>query len=126
MFLRKDNRAMRKTRNLFVLHGSKEHVEQALNEIQFKGITILKDDEISFQSIQKVFLENKSVVCGQLGFYQFCLPVYNSIYSIVVHDDDSFSDIYPRQININKDSIASQFQTIAEQICNCDIGDYKS
>lgn len=79
MFLRKDN-SMKKTRNLFILHGQKEHVEQVLHEIQFKGITVLKDDEICFRKIQEVFSENKSVVCGSIGFNQFCLPIHASIY----------------------------------------------
>jgi len=117
---------MKKTRNLFILYGSKKQVEQVLNKIQFKGIIVLSEDSLNFLEMHKAFSKNKSIVCSNFAHKQFFLPPYTTIYSIVVTENATLGEAFPRQIIISQGNIASQFQKIAEQICNCDIGDHKS
>jgi len=112
---------MKKTRNLFILHGLKEDVEQAFNEIQFKGLVVLKEKPITLTKINAVFAENKSVVCSNLSEELKSSLVGTSIYDIAVSNDNG-----SLQINPSEGNIASQFQSIAEQLCFCDIGDHKS
>lgn len=117
---------MKKTRNLFILHGLKEDVEQALSEIQFKGLVVLKEKPITLTKIKSVFAENKSVVCSNLSEELKSSLVGTSIYDIAVsHNNGSFANL-SLQLNLLEGNIASQFQTIAEQLCFCDIGDHKS
>lgn len=109
---------MKKTRNLFVLTGCKQDVQTALDHIEFKGVTVLTDDNVTTQTIQEVFENNKSVVCTQ---YPPCdtLPIVIN----VVNNQNSIS--MGNCINIALGDIAGQFESIANKL-NCDIGDHKS
>lgn len=109
---------MKKTRNLFVLTGCKQDVQTALDHIEFKGITVLTDDNVTSQAIHEVFKNNKSVVCTQ------CPPC--KIFPIVVHVVNANNFISMGNcINIALGDIAGQFESIADKL-NCDIGDHKS
>ena len=109
---------MKKTRNLFVLTGSEQDVRAVMNDIQFKGVTVLSESNVSAKSISEVFSNNKSVVCREL---QDCnvSPVRINVINDI---DDTNLDCC---INIAHGDIAGQFQKIADTL-NCDIGDHKS
>lgn len=109
---------MKKTRNLFVLTGCKQDVQTALPHIQFKGVTVLEDDNVTQQTISAVFANNKSVVCTQ------CPPGPISLIRINVVNNNN-STFMDNCININQGNIAGQFQNIADNL-GCDIGDHKS
>lgn len=109
---------MKKTRNLFVLTGSEQDVQTAMDSIQFKGVTVLPHNNVSAQSISEIFSNNKSVVCKALP--PCC---FSPILIGVINDKDStFREGF---INIALEDIAGQFQNIADKL-NCDIGDHKS
>lgn len=109
---------MKKTRNLFVLTGCKQDVQTALDHIEFKGVTVLSDDNVTTQTIQEVFENNKSVVCTQYA------PIQTSPIVITVVNDKNSTSI-GNCINIALGDIANQFESIADKL-NCDIGDHKS
>lgn len=109
---------MKKTRNLFVLTGCKKDVQTALDHIEFKGVTVLRNDNVTTQSINEVFANNKSVVCAQYP------PGHPSpfVINVVNVKNSIFMD---NCINIALGDIAGQFDSIADKL-NCDIGDHKS
>lgn len=109
---------MKKTRNLFVLTGSKQNIETVMNNIQFKALTVLRSDTLSTQSISEVFANNKSVVCSQP------LPCDCSPIRIKIINNKN-SEKKGSCINIAHGDIAGQFQRIADKH-NCDIGDHNS
>ena len=109
---------MKKTRNLFVLTGSEQDVQTAMNNIQFKGVTVLPHNNVSMQSIYEIFSNNKSVVCK---VQPPCCFSYISI-GVINETDSTFREDF---INIACKDIAGQFQRIADKF-NCDIGDHKS
>lgn len=109
---------MKKTRNLFVLTGSEQDVQTAMDNIQFKGVTVLLQNNVSMQNINEIFSNNKSVVCKATP--PCCFP-YISIDVI----NETASVFRENLINIALGDIASQFQRIADRL-NCDIGDHKS
>lgn len=116
--LERTNAIMKRTRNLFVLTGSKQDIEIALKHIQFKGVTVLTDNEINPQAVSEVFANNKSIVCTQ---FPSCdtLPIKIS----VVNSTNSIP--MDNCINIALGNIENQFEEIANKH-GCDIGDHKS
>lgn len=109
---------MKKTRNLFVLTGCKQDVQVALEQIQFKGVTVLTGDNVTHEAIAEVFANNKSVVCN------YCVPCCEPKILVPVIND--INSVFRRDcINIAIGNIAGQFQSIADKL-NCDIGDHKS
>lgn len=109
---------MKKTRNLFVLIGNKQDIETALEDIKFKGMTVLTDDDVTCENISKVFANNKSAVCTQSISY------HDSLITVtVVNDKNAVSA--DNCINIALGDIAGQFKKIADKH-DCDIGDHKS
>lgn len=113
------NVIMKKTRNIFVLTGSKQDVQVAMDNIQFKGVTVLPHNDVSMQSISDVLSNNKSVVCSQNP------PCCFSPIEIEVINDKNSSFKDGCIINISLGDIAGQFRDIADKL-NCDIGDHKS
>ena len=110
---------MKKTRNLFVLTGSAQDVQTTLGHIDFKGITVLPPDRLTFEGINEVFMNNKSVVCTQF-------PKSNISKPIVIHIVNSSEyDHIDNHINLAIGNIEKQFESIANKL-NCDIGDHKS
>lgn len=110
---------MKKTRNLFVLTGHKQDVQTVLHKIEFKGVTVLYDEIVSYQAISEVFANNKSVVCISSP----PLPAITPIQINIVNDNSSaYAENY---INMNQEDIAGQFKNIADKY-DCDIGDHKS
>lgn len=106
---------MDKTRSLFVVETNlgtetvaPEQTEDILNQLQFKGITVL--DSPTAKQVQEVFNNNKSVVCMKMTSLQ--LPGYSANQVIPVNLDPSHN-------------IPEQFQAIAAKN-HCDIGDHIS
>ena len=108
---------MKTTRNLFVLTGREQDVNLVLEQIQFKGVTILENENLCRQAVYQVFTNNKSVVCNQL------FPFMESpiLIKVVDYESSEWNDC----INIRKGNVAEQFESIANKL-NCDIGDHKS
>lgn len=118
IILERTNAIMKKTRNLFVLTGNKQDIEIALKHIQFKGVTVLTDNELTPDAVSKVFANNKSLVCTQFptcDTHPIKISVINAEISIPKYDC----------INISIGNIEEQFENIANKH-NCDIGDHKS
>ena len=110
---------MKKTRNLFVLTGCTQDVNTALKQIEFKGVTVLNDNNVSLRNIAEVFANNKSVVCT------FC-PLFPATTPIMINVVSNNSSTYAENcIDITLGDIAGQFKNIADKH-NCDIGDHKS
>ena len=110
---------MKKTRNLFVLTGHKQDVQTALHKIEFKGVTVLYDEIVSYQAIFEVFANNKSVVCTSIPPLPAIIPILINIVN------DNSSAYAENCINMNQEDIAGQFKNIADKY-DCDIGDHKS
>ena len=112
---------MKKTRNLFVLLGNKKDIQTTLDEIRFKGLTVLHSEHVSLESIYDVFKNNKSVVC------KYSPPVdYDGSYIPITIANSMDGYVSPIDcINLNLGNIAEQFQKIADSH-NCDIGDHYS
>lgn len=114
---------MKKTRNLFVLKSSNnDFIQLVLQELQFKGLTVLDSKFVDVQDIKEVFNNNKSVVCYNIPkvFEQNAIPITiidNNVPDNIQYNIDS--------IDIAQGNICTQFEKIAE-IHNCDIGDHKS
>lgn len=106
---------MDKTRNFFVVEpnlgtetATPEQVEDILNQLQFKGVTVLSSP--TKQSMQNAFLNNKSVVC------------LKSQANLLA---DSYGNA-PIPVNLDPShNIPEQFQAIAAKH-HCDIGDHIS
>lgn len=111
---------MKKTRNLFVLTGNVSDIHLALANIQFKGITILHENEVTSLNISTIFNNNRSVVCPYVFNYEFN---NSAIFIDIVNTSADTSN--PNSININTGNISIQFQQIANNHL-CDIGDHKS
>jgi len=111
---------IKKTRNLFVLNGNWYLVNKVLIQLQFKGLTVIKTDNVSEVDIQHEFANNKSVVCTNVP------KCFNSIaINIFVTDYINPSLKFPITIDVSIGNIAKQFETIANNL-GCDIGDHKS
>ena len=109
---------MKKTRNLFVLSGCEQDVEIVLNNIVFKGVTVLTNDALSEKNICEVFANNKSIVCAQI-------PVCSTPHLLISVINDKTATFAEDCINISLGDISGQFERIADKH-NCDIGDHKS
>lgn len=110
---------MQQTRKIFSLEGNPADVVIAINELQFKGTTILLGENLTKEKIEKVFANNKSVICSGKIPRPYIL---NAINIKIVPEEPCKADFY--YINITS-QIAKQFQKIAQEE-NCDIGDHKS
>ncbi len=122
---RKDDSAMKKTRNLFLLVGSPEDIMTALEAIQFKGlITNGYFHPLLPEFIEKVFDCNKSVI-GSHDDFVGKLPADAVIVNVVPtarsHVCSSRETIYLG----DTESIEKQFEKIADSL-KLDIGDHKS
>ena len=56
---------MKKTRNLLVLTGSGQDVQLVMDNIQFKGVTVLTPTNLTKEKIAEVLANNKSAVCNE-------------------------------------------------------------
>lgn len=108
---------MKKTRNLFVLTGDKQDIEIALKHIQFKGVTILTENEVTLDAVSEVFANNKSIVCTTSP----SCKTFSIKIRVVNVPNPIFVDNY---INISLGNIEDQFENIASKH-GCDIGEHK-
>lgn len=111
---------MKKTRNLFILMGSAEVLPIVMNEIQFKGITVV-NNSLSAEATTEIFNNNKSIVCTNeiVGLdSSYNSPIY---IEVINSTPPSLKDV----IDLGIGNIAWQFELIANHY-NCDIGDHKS
>lgn len=111
---------MKKTRNLFVLTGKPQNVQITLRHLQFKGTTILEEENINDNTINDVFSNNKSIITNSVP-----LSFNENAINISVVNGIILSNSETHYIDISSDDIVSQFERIAEK-ANCDIGDHKS
>lgn len=94
--------------------------QQALRELQFKGLVALDADHMSKEDIQKVFACNKSVICANLTpelkreFGSISIPAFQ----IPSGAKSSFA------IDLGG-NVSQQFSKIVDMF-NCDIGDHVS
>lgn len=111
---------MKKTRNLLVLTGKPNEVQEALDAIKFKALTVFKDCKISSENILDVFNCNKSVVCKDFNLSDIQTP------KIPIAVIKNSNGILPNQdyIDLSKD-VSQQLENIAVKH-NLDIGDRKS
>ncbi len=109
---------MKKTRNLFIVKGNEELVLPILDELQFKGLSVFKEEQISAETVKEVFRNNKSIVCRDVSDENLKAT---AIFIVVTNSDSS----YTHCIQTSAGDIAEQFEHIAEKQ-HCDIGDHKS
>ncbi len=111
---------MKQTRKLFILKGAYNEVEAVLEQIQFKGVTTLYNEDICLQKILQTFKNNKSVVCPEHIVTDI---IFKDAIPIVVYSKNKRNyNMNKNKIDIDQD-IAEQFSKIAESM-NCDIGDH--
>ena len=117
---------MKETRRVFSVSGSESVVRTVLeNLVGFKAVTVLFSCEAAWDSLSKVFRNNKSIVCTtDAPFLPNFFP--SSLDVIEIFATDSSRTIFGADniININ-DNIIRQFIEIAERY-NVDIGDHVS
>lgn len=114
---------MKKTRNLFVLKGQTELIKIAFKEINFKGLTVLDSESITYTDIATVFNNNKSIVCSNIPAELKADAIYITIADSSQKSLESTNNTNILDINVG--NIASQFQAVANKY-DCDIGDHKS
>lgn len=103
---------MKRTRNLFLLVGSKPNVSKVLAELKFKGmVSFPYGVEISDTFVNNVYKDNKSIVCA-VEDYSGKEFLENAIVL-------SATDL------VNAPNIAKAFEKIVNAE-NCDIGDHRS
>ena len=111
------NASMKRTRNLFLLMGTKEALSPVFQEARFKGLTSFPSN-ITLTAIMEVFNNNKSVLCVNVpAEYEFEV-IKIHVLTDVDGDFDAFDSII-----LSKGNIANQFRAIADRH-NCDIGDH--
>ena len=111
---------MKQTRNLFVLTGKPEEIQVVLNNLQFKGTTILTDKSINDDTIRDVFSNNKSVITNSVH-----MSTKNNAINISIVNGTIPTNKETYYIDISLNDIVSQFEIIANKT-NSDIGDHKS
>lgn len=112
---------MKRTRSLFVLTGNRQDVLKVLNNLEFKGLSVLQAKNVTEQNISDVFKNNKSVVCfGQIPKSFETTAIYISVIR-----NRAVSCKHKYYILMECGNFSAQFRHIANS-CNCDIGDHKS
>ena len=110
---------MKRTRNLFLLRGTKEAVSLVAQGVQYKALVSYCTKPITLSDVMEVFNNNKNILCTNVPS-----EFRSDVIEIQILPDDripSHSDC----IYINQGNFANQFQLIADKY-NCDIGDHVS
>ena len=114
---------MKATRQIFALTGNPEDVNQVLRRLNFKGIQVFTEPDISPDDVLSTYLDNKSIVCQDCD----CIYGENPIVINVANLSTSKNILYSyNYIDIaDMSTVKRQFMEIASQNL-CDIGDPKS
>ena len=114
---------MKKTRNVFVLIGEEKNVFPLFEQLQFKGMINLANDELTESNLSEAFKNNKSVLCSgnvPAEFEEKVIPV-----PVVNWPNGDFTSNLQFGINVAKKDVVKQFERISNTL-SLDIGDHKS